>query len=135
MGKYHNVLYVALKTAWNWDVKDSAVICALLSMISREISNHRLYCFQFFFSAEIYDCEKTFERLFIGAIFGSNAPYFIAGWRSDFKDQVNWKLFYACDDRNFHSLEQDENCRAVAFFTHHACRRRLMFDIEGRKIP
>lgn len=37
---------------------------------------------------EIYDCEKTFERLFLGAIFGTNAPYFIAGWRSDFKDQV-----------------------------------------------
>lgn len=41
------------------------------------------------FKAEIYSCEKTFERIHLGAIFGSNAPYFIAGWRSDFTDQVN----------------------------------------------
>lgn len=89
MGKYHNILYVALKIAWNWDVKDSAVICALLSM---NISQNQLICDCIvlnFVSAEIYECEKTFERLFLGAIFGSSAPYFIAGWRSDFKDQVN----------------------------------------------
>jgi ankyrin repeat and SOCS box protein 17 len=40
------------------------------------------------FKEEIYSCEKTFERLFLGALFGTHAPYFIAGWRSDFKDQV-----------------------------------------------
>lgn len=37
---------------------------------------------------EIFECEHTFERIFLGAIFGSNAPFFIAGWRSDFSDQV-----------------------------------------------
>lgn len=37
---------------------------------------------------EIFQCEQSFERIFLGAIFGSNAPYFIAGWRSDFLDQV-----------------------------------------------
>lgn len=37
---------------------------------------------------EIYSCEKTFERLFLGALFGTTAPHFIAGWKSDFKDQV-----------------------------------------------
>jgi hypothetical protein len=44
--------------------------------------------FFFMFKEEIYSCEKTFERLFLGALFGTHAPYFIAGWRSDFKDQV-----------------------------------------------
>lgn len=87
MGKFHNVLYIALKIAWNWDVKDSNVICALLSRIPQR--RNSIYFSDFYvFSAEIYDCEKTFERLFLGVIFGSNAPYFIAGWRSDFKDQV-----------------------------------------------
>lgn len=37
---------------------------------------------------EIFSCEGTFERLFLGAIFGTNAPHFIAGWKADFKDQV-----------------------------------------------
>lgn len=32
MGKYHNVLYIAMKVSWNWGVKDSTVVCALLSM-------------------------------------------------------------------------------------------------------
>jgi hypothetical protein len=46
------------------------------------------------FAEEIYSCEKTFERLFLGALFGTQAPYFIAGWRSDFKDQV-WEAHHA----------------------------------------
>ncbi|TMW48278.1 hypothetical protein DOY81_006648, partial [Sarcophaga bullata] len=50
---------------------------------------------------EIYSCEKTFERIFLGALFGPNAPHFIAGWRSDFRDQ-------------------DENTRAMVYFLHHA---------------
>lgn len=37
----------------------------------------------------IYECEKTFERIFLGALFGPHAPHFIAGWRSDFQDQVS----------------------------------------------
>lgn len=74
MGKYHNVLYIALKVSWEWGVKDSGTICSLLN--------------------EIYSCEKTFERLFLGSIFGSHAPYFIAGWRSDFRDQVSGTIKY-----------------------------------------
>ncbi|KAG5681346.1 hypothetical protein PVAND_010790 [Polypedilum vanderplanki] len=96
MGKYHNVLYIALKVAWNWGINDSIVICELLT--------------------EIYECEKTFERLFLGAIFGTNAPYFIAGWRSDFRDQ-------------------DENTRALVFFLHHACQQRLRFNVDGQSVP
>lgn len=30
MGKYHNVLYIALKVAWNWNIKHSGTICELL---------------------------------------------------------------------------------------------------------
>lgn len=30
MGKYHNVLYIGLKVAWDWAVKDSSTICQLL---------------------------------------------------------------------------------------------------------
>lgn len=37
----------------------------------------------------IFECEKTFERIFLGALFGPHAPHFIAGWRSDFQDQVS----------------------------------------------
>ncbi|KAL7028058.1 hypothetical protein ACKWTF_005709 [Chironomus riparius] len=96
MGKYHNVLYVAMKISWNWGMSDSIVICELLT--------------------EIYECEQTFERIFLGAIFGTNAPYFIAGWRSDFKDQ-------------------DENSRALVFFLHHACQQQLHFAINGENVP
>ncbi|XP_037943829.1 uncharacterized protein LOC119676649 [Teleopsis dalmanni] len=53
------------------------------------------------YAKEIYSCEKTFERIFLGALFGPNAPHFIAGWRSDFRDQ-------------------DENIRAMVYFLHHA---------------
>lgn len=44
---------------------------------------------------EIFECERNFERILLGAIFGSNAPFFIAGWRSDFIDQVQmpWARF------------------------------------------
>lgn len=46
-------------------------------------------------SEEIYSCEHTFERIFLGACFGSNAPHFIAGWKSDFKDQVNEIILFS----------------------------------------
>uniref|UniRef100_A0A1A9WZ24 SOCS box domain-containing protein n=1 Tax=Glossina brevipalpis TaxID=37001 RepID=A0A1A9WZ24_9MUSC len=81
MGKFHNILYIALRTCWDWGVRDSAVVVVLLE--------------------EIYACEKTFERIFLGALFGPHAPHFIAGWRSDFRDQ-------------------DENTRAMVYFLHHA---------------
>ncbi|XP_041783351.1 uncharacterized protein LOC121599535 isoform X2 [Anopheles merus] len=57
---------------------------------------------------EIFKCEKTFERLFLGALFGCNAPHFIAGWKSDFNDQ-------------------DENLRAVVFFLHHSAKARAIY--------
>ncbi|XP_065365030.1 uncharacterized protein stops [Calliphora vicina] len=81
MGKFHNILYIAMRTCWDWGVRDSAVVVVLLE--------------------EIYSCEKTFERIFLGALFGTHAPHFIAGWRSDFRDQ-------------------DENTRAMVYFLHHA---------------
>jgi len=119
MGKYHNILYIALKVAWNWGIKDSDVVCSLLS---KSILLFQSVCWAFnpiacSFADEIYECERTFERLFLGAIFGTNAPYFIAGWRSDFKDQ-------------------DENARAAVFFLHHACQQNLRFVTrEGHSVP
>lgn len=66
-------------------VRTSNSICHFQSVIL-------LFSISTAFADEIYECEKTFERILLGAIFGSNAPYFIAGWRSDFKDQVNGKI-------------------------------------------
>ncbi|KAL7729301.1 hypothetical protein ACLKA6_008880 [Drosophila palustris] len=86
MGKYHNILYIALRTCWDWGVRDSEVVVQLL--------------------VAIYECEKTFERIFLGALFGPHAPHFIAGWRSDFQDQ-------------------HENVRAMVYFLKHATRERL----------
>lgn len=77
MGKYHNILYVAVKLCHTWQLKDPEIVSTLLK--------------------EIYNCEKTFERIFIGAIFGTRAPHYIVGWKSDFKDQ-------------------EENLRAVVYF-------------------
>ncbi|XP_052868368.1 uncharacterized protein LOC128274269 [Anopheles cruzii] len=88
MGKYHNVLYIALRIAWDWGLEDSGIVRELL--------------------VEIYRCERTFERLFLGAVFGSTAPHFIAGWKSDFRDQ-------------------DENLRALVFFLHHSAATRTTF--------
>ncbi|XP_052899959.1 uncharacterized protein LOC128306472 [Anopheles moucheti] len=88
MGKYHNVLYIALRITWDWGLEDSYIVRNLLD--------------------EIFKCEKTFERLFLGALFGCNAPHFIAGWKSDFNDQ-------------------DENLRAVVFFLHHSAKARATY--------
>uniref|UniRef100_A0A182MST3 Ankyrin repeat and SOCS box protein 17 n=1 Tax=Anopheles culicifacies TaxID=139723 RepID=A0A182MST3_9DIPT len=88
MGKYHNVLYIALRISWDWGLEDSNIVRNLLD--------------------EIFKCEKTFERLFLGALFGCNAPHFIAGWKSDFNDQ-------------------DENLRAVVFFLHHSAKARALY--------
>ncbi|KAL3267525.1 hypothetical protein HHI36_011648 [Cryptolaemus montrouzieri] len=91
MGKFHNVLYIALKLAFDWQIKDSGTIGTLIE--------------------QIFQCEKTFERLFLGAILGIRAPYFVAGWKSDFKDP-------------------EENIRAVVFFLDHACTAGLDFRID-----
>ncbi|CAH0560350.1 unnamed protein product [Brassicogethes aeneus] len=88
MGKYHNILYVALKLCYLWQLKNTKTIASLLD--------------------KIYACEKTFERLFIGAIFGNKAPHFIAGWKSDFDDQ-------------------EENLRAVVYFLDRANKACLNY--------
>ncbi|XP_030564023.1 uncharacterized protein LOC115764883 isoform X1 [Drosophila novamexicana] len=90
MGKYHNILYIALRTCWDWGVRDSEVVVQLL--------------------VAIFECEKTFERIFLGALFGPHAPHFIAGWRSDFQDQ-------------------HENVRAMVYFLKHATRRQLTLPV------
>lgn len=88
MGKFHNILYVAVKLCYDWQLKDTEIVAALLE--------------------NIYSCEKTFERLSIGAIFGTRAPHFIAGWKSDFDDQ-------------------EENLRALVFYIDHATTAGLEF--------
>ncbi|CAG9832695.1 unnamed protein product [Diabrotica balteata] len=55
---------------------------------------------------EIYKCEKTFERILIGAIFGNKAPHYIAGWKSDFDSE-------------------EENIRAVVYFLDKANRAQF----------
>lgn len=91
MGKYHNVLFVAAKLCFDWQLQDTPTVALLLD--------------------NIYMCEKTFERLIIGAIFGTRAPYFIAGWKSDFADQ-------------------EENVRAMVYFLDHAVEGCLEYPNE-----
>lgn len=81
MGKFHNILYVAIKLCYDWQLNDTGTVIALLE--------------------HIYLCEQTFERIFVGALFGTNAPHFIAGWKSDFNNQ-------------------EENVRAMVYFIDHA---------------
>ncbi|XP_026751544.1 uncharacterized protein LOC113511998 isoform X1 [Galleria mellonella] len=88
MGKYHNLLYIAMKLAFDWSLQDNGVVAALLD--------------------ELYTCEKTFERIFLGAIFGTSAPHFLAGWKSDFADK-------------------EENVHALVFFLDHATNACLEY--------
>lgn len=46
MGKYHNLLYIAMKLAFDWSLQDNGIVAALLD--------------------EMYACEGTFERIFLG---------------------------------------------------------------------
>ncbi|KAL4703217.1 hypothetical protein ACJJTC_007041 [Scirpophaga incertulas] len=93
MGKYHNLLYIAMKLAFDWSLQDNGTVAALLD--------------------ELYACEKTFERIFLGAIFGTSAPHFLAGWKSDFMDK-------------------EENIHALVFFLDHATNANLEYR-EGDK--
>lgn len=52
--------------------------------------------------------------LFVGAIFGTSAPYFLAGWKSDFMDK-------------------EENVHALVFFLDHATNANLEYQ-EGDKM-
>lgn len=92
MGNNHNVLYVAMNICHSWQLQDTPTVVALLE--------------------NMYHCEKTFERIWIGAIFGTRAPYFIAGWKSDFDDK-------------------EDNFRAVVYYLHHATLGELEFMING----
>lgn len=96
MGKYHNILYVAAKISFDWQLRDSATVACLLD--------------------NMFSCEGTFERLLIGAIFGTTAPYFIAGWKSDFQDQ-------------------EENIRAMVFFLDHAGTAGLEYCLDNDSEP
>lgn len=87
-------------------------------------------------SEEIYGCEQTFERMFLGALFGNSAPHFIAGWKSDFKDQVGFCCRkFVCSSSSdssqifikLHTHVQDENTRAMVFYLQHATDARLSF--------
>lgn len=92
MGNYHNILYVAVKLCYDWQLNDTPTVAALLD--------------------HIYSCENTFERIWVGALFGTRAPYFIAGWKSDFDNQ-------------------EENLRAVVYFLEHARNAHLEFAYEN----
>ncbi|CAH0397194.1 unnamed protein product [Chilo suppressalis] len=93
MGKYHNLLYIAVKLAFDWSLQDNGTVAALLD--------------------ELYACEGTFERIFLGAIFGTSAPYFLAGWKSDFTNK-------------------EENVHALVYFLDHATNANLEYR-EGDK--
>ncbi|XP_014285476.1 uncharacterized protein [Halyomorpha halys] len=67
MGKYHNVLYVAARIAFNFKLKNTSTVQQLLQ--------------------EIFDCEQTFERLVSGAIFGPKICSAFSGWKSEFDNR------------------------------------------------
>lgn len=93
MGKNHDILYVVLKLAFVQNLADSKTINDLL--------------------ANVFECEKTFERLFAGAIFGTKPPYLITGWKSDFETQT-------------------ENYEALIFFVRHSSAARSGFVYDRR---
>lgn len=92
LGKFHNVLYVAAKLCYDWDLGNNEIVSRLLN--------------------DIFYCEKTFERLFVGAIFGTRVTHFLSGWKCDF------------DDR-------EENIRALVYFLDHAISGRLEYRCES----
>lgn len=95
LGKFHNVLYVAAKLCYDWDISNNVIVSRLLN--------------------DIFYCEKTFERLFVGAIFGTRVTHFLSGWKCDF------------DNR-------EENIRALVYFLDHAISGRLEYRCESSLI-
>lgn len=89
MGKYHNIIYVAAKLCFDWKIEDNEIVGELLN--------------------NIYSCERTFERLFIGAIFGTRVTHMISGWKSDFENA-------------------EENIVAIEYFLKHATKAKLEYD-------
>ncbi|XP_043584895.1 uncharacterized protein LOC122568793 [Bombus pyrosoma] len=88
LGKFHNVLYVAAKLCFDWNLNNNEIVSRLLN--------------------DIFYCEKTFERILVGAIFGTRVTHFLSGWKSDFEDR-------------------EENLRALMYFLHHATVGRLEY--------
>jgi len=90
--KWHNILYVAAKLCCDWQFNDNATVVRLLNVI--------------------YHCEQTFERLFVGAIFGIRVTRLISGWKSDFD---------SCD----------ESLAAIQYFLKHATKAKLEYNSGG----
>ncbi|XP_066592362.1 uncharacterized protein stops [Prorops nasuta] len=88
LGKFHNVLYVAAKLCYDWSLSNNEIVTRLLD--------------------DIFYCEKTFERIFVGAIFGTRVTHFLSGWKSDFEDR-------------------EENIKALVYFMDHAVIGRLEY--------
>ncbi|XP_069690229.1 uncharacterized protein stops [Periplaneta americana] len=97
MGKFHNILYIATKLCYDWKLEDTQIVSRLLN--------------------DIYRCEKTFERLMIGAIFGTRVTHFISGWKSDFESP-------------------EESLAALEYFLQHATKARLEYtnEVDGKKV-
>lgn len=91
LGKFHNVLYVAAKLCYDWQLNNNELVAKILD--------------------DMFYCEKTFERIFVGAIFGTRVTHFLSGWKSDF------------DDR-------EENMLALVYFLDHAVAGRLEYDCQ-----
>lgn len=88
LGKFHNILYIAIKLCYDWRLPNNQIVCRLLN--------------------DIFYCEKTFERLFVGAIFGIRVTHFLSGWKSDF------------DNR-------EENKNALIYYLDHAVKAKLVY--------
>lgn len=92
MDKCHNILYVAAKLCCDWQFNDNATVVRLLNVM--------------------YHCEQTFERLFVGAIFGIRVTRLISGWKSDFDSCA-------------------ENLVAIEYFLKHATKAKLEYNSGG----
>jgi len=92
MDKCHNILYVAAKLCCDWKFNDTATVARLLNVM--------------------YNCEQTFERLFVGAIFGIHVTRLISGFKSDFDSCA-------------------ENLAAIEYFLKHATKAKLEYNSGG----
>jgi ankyrin repeat/SOCS box protein 17 len=92
MDTYHNILYVAAKLCCDWQFNDNETVVRLLNVM--------------------YHCEHTFERLFVGAIFGIHVTRLMSGWKSDFDSCA-------------------ENIAAIEYFLKHATKSKLEYNSGG----
>lgn len=66
-GKFHDILYVVAKLAYDWELRDGHTVARLLR--------------------DMHACEGTFERLVVGAIVGTRVSHLLSGWKSEFADR------------------------------------------------